>query len=288
MSSSLPETSTGLSLDELRFVCQTVRKSIVNLIADAGAGHTGGSLSLVEILVGLYFGVMRVRPKEPRWEERDRFLLSKGHATPCYYATLAQRGYFHEDLLREFDAVDSALQGHPCMLRTPGVDFSTGSLGQGLSASIGMALGRDAKGLSFHVYCVLGDGEIQEGQVWEAAMYAGKKRIRGLVAVVDYNKVQLAGKVDEQLDLEPLASKWEAFGWQVLECDGHDIAEVVDSLFDAKERSEEGPVVLIAHTVKGKGVSFMEGRYEWHAKAPSEEERVLALAEIDECEAQRG
>jgi len=285
MSASPPETITGLTSDELKFVCQAVRKSIINLITAAGAGHTGGSLSLVEILVALYFGIMRLRPKEPGWEERDRFVLSKGHATPCYYATLTQRGYFHEDLLKEFDAVDSMLQGHPCMLRTPGVDFSTGSLGQGLSAAIGMVLGRDRKGLAFDVYCVLGDGEIQEGQVWEGAMYAGKKRLRGLVTVVDYNKVQLAGDVGEQLDLEPLAAKWEAFGWQVLECDGHDVVEVLRRLVEAKKRSKEGPVVLIAHTVKGKGVSFMEGRYQWHAKAPSEEERVLALAEIDECNA---
>jgi len=237
----------------------------------------------VEILVALYFSVLRIRPEEPQWEQRDRFILSKGHATPGYYAVLAQRGYFPTEWLKMFDAIDSPLQGHPCMVRTPGVDFSTGSLGQGLSSAIGMVLGRDAKNLSFHVYCLLGDGELQEGQIWEAAMYAGWKKLKGLVAIVDYNKVQLSGIVRDQLDLEPLAAKWEAFGWQTLTCDGHDLSQVLDRLQEAKERSQTGPVILFAHTIKGKGVSFMEGLYEWHARCPTEEERIKALAEIDPC-----
>ena len=270
-------------VDELKQICRYIRKTIINVIADAGAGHTGGSLSEVEILVALYFRIMKIDPHNPGWEERDRFLLSKGHASPGLYSTLANRGYFSEERLREFDAVNSMLQGHPCMRKTPGVDMSTGSLGQGLSAGIGMVLGRDLQGKDFHVYVLMGDGEVQEGQVWEAAMYAGKRKLKRLVGIVDYNKVQLSGTVVETLDLEPLAAKWSAFGWQVLECDGHDIADTVRAVEKARDMGDSGPVAVIAHTVKGKGVSFMEGQYEWHGKAPNEQERAIALDEIDQC-----
>ncbi len=247
------------------------------------AGHTGGSLSEVEILVTLYFRFLRIDPRRPDWAERDRFILSKGHASPGFYCTLACRGFFPEEKLAEFDAVDSMLQGHPCMLRTPGVDMSTGSLGQGLSAGAGMVLGRDQLEMQFLVYVLLGDGELQEGQVWEAAMFAGQRRLTGLVAIVDYNRVQLSGTVPNTLDLEPLADKWRAFGWQVLECDGHDVAELAGAIGQARQRSASGPVVLIAHTVKGKGVSFMEGKYQWHGRAPNEEERRQAVAEIEQA-----
>jgi transketolase len=225
---------------------------------------------------------MRIDPQNPRWAERDRFILSKGHATPGYYATLAMRGYFPISVLREFDEINSCLQGHPCMNKTVGVDMSTGSLGQGLSAGIGMTLGRDRRKLGFTVYVLLGDGEIQEGQIWEAAMYAGFHQIKGLVAILDYNRVQLAGKVPETLDLEPLADKWRAFRWQVKECDGHDVAQVAQTLESAKALSwRSGPVVVIAHTVKGKGVSFMENTFKWHGRAPNAEERLQALVEIE-------
>lgn len=268
---------------ELKQLCRHIRKSVINTIADAKAGHTGGSLSEVEILTALYFRVMNIDPAEADMPERDRFILSKGHSSPGYYCTLAKRGYFDEAKLAEFDRIDSMLQGHPCMLKTPGVDMSTGSLGQGLSAGIGMVLGRDQRGLDFNVYVLIGDGELQEGQNWEAAMYAGHHKLTGLVAIVDHNMVQLTGTLADTLGLGPLADKWKAFGWQVLECDGHEIADVVRALEQAAKSGESGPVVVIARTVKGKGVSFMEGKYQWHGKAPDEEERRQALAEIDSC-----
>jgi len=269
--------------EELKQICRYIRKSIINTIADAGAGHTGGSLSEVEILVALYFKIMNIDPHKPDMPDRDRFVLSKGHSSPGYYCTLANRGYFKEEKLKEFDAINSMLQGHPCMLKTPGVDMSTGSLGQGLSAGIGMCLGRDKRGLDFNVYVLVGDGEMQEGQNWEAIMYAGFKKTKSLIGIVDYNKVQLTGTTPEILCLDPLDEKFQSFGWQTLECDGHNIEEVVKTIEKARELSKSGPVALIAHTIKGKGVSFMEGKYQWHGKCPNEEERKQALAEIDSC-----
>lgn len=268
---------------ELKQICRKVRRSIINTIARARAGHTGGSLSEVEILVALYFKIMNIDPQNPDRPERDRFILSKGHSSAGLYCTLANRGYFSEDKLVEFDHMDGMLQGHPCMLKTPGVDMSTGSLGQGLSAGIGMVLGRDQRKMKFEVYVLMGDGELQEGQVWEAAMYAGFHKLKGLIGIVDYNKVQLAATVKNSLDLEPLAEKWKAFGWQAVECDGHDISKVVETIETAIKLAQTSPVIVIAHTTKGKGVSFMEGKYQWHGKAPSEEERAKALAEIDDC-----
>jgi transketolase len=276
----------GLSAEEtaqLKQVCRHLRTSIINTVAHAHAGHTGGSLSEVEILAALYFRILNIDPSRPNWPERDRFILSKGHASPGYYCTLAYRGYFSEENLAEFDAVDSMLQGHPCRLHTPGVDMSTGSLGQGISAAAGMILGRDYLALKFNVFVLLGDGEIQEGQVWEAAMFAGARRLTGLVAIIDRNGVQLSGTVADTLTLEPLPDKWKAFGWQVLECDGHDVAAVVATLEQARRLSAAGPVAIIAHTVKGKGVSFMEGKYQWHGRSPNDEERRLALAEIEQA-----
>lgn len=276
-------TDKSTNVTSLRSICRRLRMLIIDTVANAGVGHVGGSLSEVEILVSLYFRLMQIDPLQPMWPKRDRFILSKGHASPGYYCTLALRGYFPEERLAEFDAVDSMLQGHPCMLKTPGVDMSTGSLGQGLSAGIGMALARDLLKQQFHVYVLLGDGELQEGQVWEAAMFAGQRKIAGLTAIVDYNRVQLSETVSNILDLEPLADKWKAFGWRVLECDGHDVAAVVDTLEAARRDVAAGPTVVIAHTVKGKGVSFMEGRHQWHGRAPNDEQRREALAEIERC-----
>lgn len=276
-------TDKSTNVTSLRSICRRLRMLIIDTVANAGVGHVGGSLSEVEILVSLYFRLMQIDPSQPMWPKRDRFILSKGHASPGYYCTLALRGYFPEERLAEFDAVDSMLQGHPCMLKTPGVDMSTGSLGQGLSAGIGMALARDLLKQQFHVYVLLGDGELQEGQVWEAAMFAGQRKIAGLTAIVDYNRVQLSETVSNILDLEPLADKWKAFGWRVLECDGHDVAAVVDTLEAARRDVAAGPTVVIAHTVKGKGVSFMEGRHQWHGRAPNDEQRREALAEIERC-----
>lgn len=270
-------------ITRLKRICHHLRTSIINTVAHAHVGHTGGSLSEVEILATLFFRILKIDPSRPDWPERDRFILSKGHASPGYYCTLAYRGYFSEEILAEFDAVDSILQGHPCRLHTPGVDMSTGSLGQGLSAAAGMILGRDYLAQQFQVYVLLGDGEIQEGQVWEAAMFAGAHRLTGLVAIIDRNGVQLSGTVADTLSLEPLSDKWKAFGWQVLECDGHDVAAVVTTLEEARRLSATGPVAIIAHTVKGKGVSFMEGKYQWHGRSPNEEERRLALAELEQA-----
>jgi len=268
---------------QLEQTCRDIRKLVINTITNAGCGHTGGSLSVVEILIALYFRIMKIDPHKPGWPKRDRLVLSKGHASAALYCVLAHRGYFEEEKLAEFDSIDSMLQGHPCMLKTPGVDMSTGSLGQGLSAGIGMILGRDKRGWDFNVYVVIGDGELQEGQNWEAAMYAGVHKLTGLVAIIDYNKVQLAGTVKDTVDLEPLADKWKAFRWQVLESDGHNISELTETIEKAKQLSKTGPAVVIAHTVKGKGVSFMEGKYQWHAKSPDEKQRQQALKEIDSC-----
>jgi len=243
-----------MTSDELTILARDIRKMILDTVTRAGAGHTGGSLSEVEILVALYFEIMNINPENPGRPERDRFILSKGHSSPGYYCTLARRGFFPEEKLVEFDRIDGMLQGHPCMLKTPGVDMTTGSLGQGLSAGIGMILGRDKRKMNFNVYVLMGDGELQEGQIWEAAMYAGVHRLKGLIGIVDYNKVQLAGTVKDTLELEPLGKKWEAFGWQVLECDGHDISRVIKTLTEAKNKASLGPIVVFAHTVKGKGV----------------------------------
>ena len=258
-----------------------IRRVILNTVHRAGCGHTGGSLSAVEILTVLYFHVMNIDPADPKKADRDRYVQSKGHATPAYYTTLAERGFFPLEQLETFDEVGSILQGHPCMKRTPGVDFSTGSLGQGLSGAIGMSLARDRLNMSFNVYCLLGDGECQEGQVWEAAMYAGVHKVSKLVAIVDYNKVQLAETVKRTLDLEPFADKWRAFGWQVAECDGHNVAALVETLAQAGRDASAGPVVVLAHTVKGKGVSFMENQYAWHGKAPDDEQFAQAVAELE-------
>lgn len=266
----------------LESIARQIRALIIDTAHAAGAGHTGGSLSEVEILTALYFSFLNVDPNRPDWEERDRFILSKGHASLGYYVTLALRGYFPLDSLKTFDREDSALQAHPDMHKCKGVDYSTGSLGQGLSIGIGMALGRLKKNLRFMTVVLLGDGECQEGQVWEAAMFAGSKRIPKLIAIVDYNKVQLSNTIDANLSLEPFSIKWEAFGWNVLSVDGHNIADLLAALSRARAMAERGPVVIIANTIKGKGVSFMEGNYEWHGKAPNDQEYIAAKKELSD------
>jgi transketolase len=273
-----PEYDVG----SLESVARQIRALIIDTAHAAGAGHTGGSLSEVEILTALYFSFLKVDPSRPDWEERDRFILSKGHASLGYYVTLALRGYFPLDSLKTFDREDSALQAHPDMHKCKGVDYSTGSLGQGLSIGIGMALGRLKKNLRFMTVVLLGDGECQEGQVWEAAMFAGSKRIPKLIAIVDYNKVQLSNTIDANLSLEPFSIKWEAFGWNVLSVDGHNIADLLSALSRARAMAERGPVVIIANTIKGKGVSFMEGNYEWHGKAPNDQEYIAAKKELSD------
>ena len=267
-------------LTQLEAQASRIRELVLRTIAGAGAGHTGGALSIVEILTVLYFRLLRVDPARPDWPERDRFILSKGHASPALYCALAERGYFPQEKLAEFDRVNGMLQGHPDMTKTPGVDMSTGSLGQGLSVGIGMRLGAVASGLDFHVFVLLGDGELQEGQVWEAAMYAGFHQIRRLVAIVDYNQLQLTGRLRETLNIEPLADKWRAFRWQTRSCRGHDLADLLTCLGEARAASEAGPVIVFAHTVKGYGVSFIADRVEWHARAPTAQELEAALQEL--------
>ena len=265
---------------ELAEIARQIRILILKTTHRAGCGHTGGSLSEADILTALYFKEMNIDPANPGWEDRDRFILSKGHSTPGYYAALAYRGYFDTAELDTFDELGSRLQGHPHMRETPGVDISSGSLGQGLSCGIGMARGGKAKGKDFAVYVLIGDGECQEGQIWEAAMYAGSHQTPRIIAIIDRNKVQLASKTSEAVNLEPFAEKWKSFGWKVFECDGHDMKSLVDSLELARAVSRTGPAVVVAHTVKGKGVSFMEGKWQWHGKAPNDEELTLAMKEL--------
>jgi transketolase len=269
-----------MKMNELSELAKSVRKTIITMIGKAGSGHPGGSLSLVEILVYLYYRELNVDPERPEWEERDRLVLSKGHGAPALYAVLAMKGYFPVEDLYTLRKPGSILQGHPDMLLTPGIDMTTGSLGQGLSAANGMAFGARMLGKTLNVYAIIGDGECQEGQIWESAMAAGHHRLGNLIVFLDYNKLQLDGPIDQIMDLEPLSDKWRAFGWSVQEIDGHDFAQIGDAL--AKAKSDGGkPQMIIAHTVKGKGVSFMEGNPVWHGKAPNEDQVRQAIEEIE-------
>jgi len=264
-----------------------MRRDIVEMVGAAGSGHPGGSLSAVEIVASLYFGVMKHDPARPDWPERDRFVLSKGHAAPVLYATLAEAGYFATDELATLRKLGSRLQGHPDARKTPGVEVSTGSLGQGLALANGLALalrldantaGRDA-GAGPQVFCLLGDGEIQEGEVWEAAMLAAHYQLDNVVAIVDLNGMQIDGPTAEVMDVGDVEAKFAAFGWHVITCDGHDLEELADA-FEAARAYTDGPAVIVADTVKGKGVSFMEGLCDWHGKAPNAEQCAQALEEL--------
>ncbi len=257
-----------------------VRKGIIEGTFNAKSGHPGGSLSVADILTYLYFSHLNVDPANPKWEGRDRFVLSKGHTAPALYAALALRGFFSPDEIKLLRKPGAMLQGHPSMKSTPGVDMSTGSLGQGISTAVGMALGAKLSGASFRVFTVLGDGEIQEGQVWEAAMYASAKGLDNLVAVVDNNNLQIDGTVEEVNSPYPIPEKFAAFGWNVIEICGNDFDEI-DSAFTAAKEFKGKPTVIIAKTVKGKGVSFMENNCDWHGTAPNQEQYDKAMAELD-------
>ncbi len=249
------------------------------MTTQAGSGHPGGSLSAIDVLTALYFHQMKVDPKNPQWEDRDRFVLSKGHSCPALYAVLAELDYFPKQKLSTLRKFESILQGHPDMNLTPGVEMSTGSLGQGLSVACGMALAGKLDGKGYRVYCVLGDGETDEGSVWEAAMAASHYRLDNLTAILDRNGMQIDGTTECVMCLEPLADKWSAFGWNVIEIDGHDMRQVLDALdlaCDVKGR----PTMILAKTVKGKGVSFMENKLEFHGRALTEEELSRALEEL--------
>jgi transketolase len=264
---------------ELEARARQIRVDVLKMIHAANSGHPGGSLSAADIVTTLYFHELRVDPLNPKWPDRDRFILSKGHACPVWYACLAERGFFPKETLATLRRIDSILQGHPDMKKTPGLDMTTGSLGQGLSCGVGMALGGKLAKKDFRVYVLLGDGELNEGQVWEAAMAAAKYKLDNLVAIVDYNRLQVDGFVDEVMPLEPLAAKWKAFNWHVCEIDGHNIAEILSALAEARATANR-PTCIIAHTVKGKGVSFMENKVEWHGMAPDDAQLEQALAEL--------
>ena len=272
---------TAVDVDELKQISKELRIEIIRMLQEAGSGHPGGSLSEIDILTCLYFGgILNYRADEPDWPQRDRFLLSKGHCTPGYYATLARAGFFPSDWLPTFRKFESPLQGHPDRTRVPGVEISAGSLGQGLSAAVGVALAARLEGAGWHTFCMVGDGESQAGQIWEAIMFAGNNRVDNLTCIVDSNQVQQTGFVRDIEDLAPLGDKYRAFKWNVIEIDGHDHRRVLDALRSAKEHKGR-PTVVIANTVKGKGVSFMELNYEWHGKAPNAEQAAAAIAEIE-------
>lgn len=275
MPTVLPSRDSSALIEQAR----NVRIEILKMLTQSGSGHTGGSLSAADVATALYFYKMRHRPSEPDWPERDRFILSKGHAAPLLYTVLALSGYFDPALLKDLRRVGCPLQGHPSSKLLRGVEVSTGSLGQGLSIANGIALGLRLDNSAARVYCLLGDGEIQEGQVWEAAMTAGHYFLDNLCAIVDVNELQIDGRCEDVMKVEPVSGKWRAFNWHVFEIDGHDMAQIMDTL-DEAERLKGKPSVILARTVKGKGVSFFEGKAEYHGLAPTTEELERALQEL--------
>ncbi|MBI2605874.1 MAG: transketolase [Deltaproteobacteria bacterium] len=267
-------------MEELRLQARKLRISMIEMLVEAKSGHPGGSLSCTEIVTALYFSEMRHDPKNPKKEDRDRFVISKGHGVPAVYAAMAHAGYFSTSELMTLRKTGARLQGHPDHVRLPGIEASTGSLGQGLSVALGMALASRLASKPWHTYCLLGDGECQEGQVWEAAMAAPKFKLGGsLTAILDYNKGQIDGHVDEVMPIEPIADKWRAFNWDVSVIDGHRFEEIIPAL-RASRGAKGRPHMIIANTVKGKGVSFMEHNASWHGAAPNKEQAGKALAEI--------
>ena len=280
--SALPTTS-----QELAEVARKARIEIVRAIAHAKGGHLGGPFSAVEVLTALYFSVMRVRPEDPTWEERDRFILSKGHSSIALYTVMALRGYLPVEELMTFDAIDSRLQGHPDMLKLPGLDMSTGSLGLGFSAAVGIALGAQHLGKSFTTWVMVGDGECNEGSVWEGAHVASRYGLDNLVVLLDHNKLQQFGWRAESIaerrgpyEEGVLAARWQAFGWHVTEVDGHDLDAIVSALGSLPLGGGK-PIVVVCHTVKGKGVSFMEGDFTWHSRVPTDDELSAAISELE-------
>jgi transketolase len=268
-----------MSVEELEKMAVIIRCDIIDMICTAAAGHPGGSLSAADIVTALYFRVMRIDPENPDWPDRDRFILSKGHACPVWYAALAERGYFDKSHLKTLRQMGSILQGHPDMLKTPGIDMTTGSLGHGLPAGLGMALAGKLHQKDYHVFVIIGDGESQEGSIWEASMAAPNFKLDNLTAILDYNHLQNDYSLEDIMPIHPAVDKWRAFGWHVIEIDGHDMAQVVQALEEAKSHTG-APTMIVANTVKGKGVSYMENVCEWHGKAPCQEEADRALEEL--------
>lgn len=268
-----------VGISELKEIARQIRIHVLDMVYTVQSGHIGGSFSEAEILAALYFRILRLRPKEPKWPDRDRFVLSKGHACPGLYAALALRGYFSTDTLRTLRQFGSTLQGHP-VINTPGIDMTTGSLGIGFGIAVGMALEAFHSRKNYNVYTLLGDGEINEGIVWEVAGTANKYRLNNLVAVVDRNTVQNDGPCDDIMPMEPIDKKFEAFGWRVSKIDGNDVEQVVQAIEEARDH-REGPSCVVAYTAKGKGVSFMENDAYWHGKAPTDEQYAAARAELE-------
>jgi len=265
------------SIIELKKLCYEVRKDIITMLTDSGSGHPGASLSSVEILVSLYFNeILRHNPKDPNWEDRDRFILSKGHGVPALYSVMARRGYFPLSELKTLRKINSRLQGHPSRVDLPGIEVSGGALGQGLSVAVGSALGAKLDNRDYHTFCLTGDGEMQEGQIWEAAMSAAHYQLDNLCWIIDRNRIQQNGPTEQIMKLEPLKDKLKTFGWYVMNIDGHSLEDVTDSL--KRSKGIKGmPTVIIANTIKGKGVSFMENTSKWHGKAPVKTEADIAL-----------
>lgn len=267
-------------LQKLKVLANNVRIGIIEGVYNAGSGHPGGSLSIADVLTYLYFEEMNVDPKNPKWEARDRFVLSKGHTAPGLYSVLAERGYFDKEELKTLRKNTARLQGHPDMKGTPGVDMTTGSLGLGISAACGMALSAKVSGDPYRVYAILGDGETEEGQVWEAAMFAAHYKLDNLVAYLDWNGLQIDGPITEVMNPTPYKEKFEAFGWNVISIDAHDF-EQIEAAYKAAKEVKGKPTMIIARSVKGKGVSYMENKCEWHGAAPKEEQYNIAIAELN-------
>lgn len=269
---------TESDIEKLTAMSNVIRRDIITMTNKAKSGHPGGSLSAADVIAVLYFHIMNIDPKHPDWSDRDRFILSKGHCCPALYSALAHRGYFdvsHLDTLRQYKSI---LQGHPDMRKTPGIDMTSGSLGNGLACGVGMALSAKLHRQKYTTYVMLGDGECQEGMVWEAAMAASHHSLDNLVAIVDCNGIQINGWVSDIMTLEPLADKWRAFGWYVVETDGHDIKSILDAFH--RVQTGKKPAVILSHTVKGKGISYMEDVALWHGQAPNDDETELALNEL--------
>ena len=265
---------------ELENMAKEVRKGIMEEVYNAQSGHPGGSLSVADILTVLYFNELHIDEKNPKWEDRDRMVLSKGHCSPALYSCLANRGFFPVEDLKTFRKLDSYLQGHPDMNKIPGVDMTTGSLGQGLSAAVGMAITGKMNKKDYRVYCVLGDGEIEEGQVWEAAMSAKKYALDNLCVIVDNNHLQIDGTIEEVMSPYPIDEKFRSFGFEIIKIDGHNMQEILDA-FEVAKNVKGKPVCIIAKTIKGKGVSYMENQVGWHGKAPNEEQYKMAMEELN-------
>ena len=269
-----------MNTQELSKVCRQVRRDIITMTANAGSGHPGGSLSAVELMTSVFFNHMRVDPSNPHDPDRDRFVLSKGHAAPCYYAVLAAKGFISRDEYANFRQLHSILQGHPDAKKVPGVDASTGSLGQGVSIAVGMALGAKHLGKDTKVFALVGDGESQEGQIWEAYMAAAHYKLDNLTVIIDNNGLQIDGETKDVMPTEPLDKKFESFGWHVIKIDGHDFDQI-EAAYKEAEQTKGQPTMILAKTIKGKGVSFMENNAGWHGKAPNDEQWAQAKAELE-------